>query len=61
MPGHDEAWKARQIEAIGATRFAQEFNNELLANSSSRKLIADEIIEKYRMRLFEYKNKNIQP
>jgi len=59
VPGHDEAWKARQIEAIGATRFAQEFNNEFLAASSTKKLISDDIIEKYRMRLSEYKVKGI--
>lgn len=61
VPGHDEAWKARQIEAIGATRFAQEFNNEFLANSTSRKLIADDIIEKYRMRLSDYRNRGVKP
>lgn len=27
VPGHDEAWKQKQIAAIGAQRFAQEFDN----------------------------------
>lgn len=57
VPGHDEAWKAKQIAAIGARRFAQEFNNEFLTNDSSKKLISDEVIDKYRLKLSEFKAK----
>lgn len=55
VPGHDEAWKAKQIAAIGEQRFAQEFNNEFLAGSTSRKLIPDDVIEKYKIKLSEYR------
>ena len=55
VPGHDEAWKAKQIAAIGEQRFAQEFNNEFLAGSTSRKLIPDDIIEKYKIKLSEFR------
>lgn len=51
IPGRGEEWKRAQIEAIGKDRFAQEFNNEFLIGSSFQKLIPDDIIEKYRMRL----------
>ena len=61
VPGHDEAWKAKQIEAIGAVRFAQEFNNEFLANSSTRKLVPDDILEQYRMRLSGYRAQGVVP
>ena len=33
VPGHDEDWKKKQIAAIGAQRFAQEFNNEFLTST----------------------------
>lgn len=58
VPGHDEEWKKKQIAAMGATRFAQEFNNEFLADSTTRKLIPDDILEKYRIELTELKVKN---
>lgn len=61
VPGHDEKWKENQIAAIGKERFAQEFNNEFLAGSSFRKLIPDEVIEKYRQRISEYKLKKEFP
>ena len=60
VPGHDEAWKAKQIAAIGARRFAQEFNNEFLTSDSSRKLIPDDVIEKYKIKRSELKAKGIQ-
>lgn len=60
VPGHDEKWKEKQIAAIGAQRFAQEFNNEFLANSSTKKLVPDDILEKYRIRLSEYKTNGIK-
>lgn len=61
VPGHDEAWKERQIAAIGAKRFAQEFNNEFIANSSIRKLIPDEVLERFRIKLSEFKVRDIKP
>lgn len=59
VPGHDEKWKEEQIAAIGPTRFAQEFNNEFLANSATRKLIPDDILERYRIDLSEKKAKGL--
>ena len=61
IPGHDANWKKMQIASIGEERFAQEFNNEFLAGSSFQKLIPDEVIEKYRMKLSEENAKNIPP
>lgn len=61
VPGHDEEWKKKQIAAIGEKRFAQEFNNEFLANSGSRTLIDGEILTKYKMKLSEYKLKGLVP
>lgn len=61
VPGHNEAWKERQIAAIGAKRFAQEFNNEFIANSSIRKLIPDEVLERFRIKLSEFKVRGIEP
>ena len=55
VPGHDEKWKEKQIAAIGKQRFAQEFNNEFLANATSHKLIPDDVIEKYRIKLSEFR------
>ena len=61
VPGHNEAWKERQIAAIGARRFAQEFNNEFIANSSIRKLIPDEVLERFRIKLSEFRVRGIEP
>lgn len=61
VPGHDQAWKEKQIAAIGSRRFAQEFNNEFITNSSIRKLIPDEVLEQYRIKLSEYKLRGIVP
>lgn len=61
VPGHDEAWKEKQIAAIGARRFAQEFNNEFISSSATRRLVPDEIIEKFRMNLSEFKMRGITP
>ena len=36
-------------------RFAQEFNNEFLASSTTKKLIPDDIIEKHRIEMSERK------
>lgn len=61
VPGHDEAWKEKQIAAIGATRFAQEFDNQFLAVSDNKKLIPDDVLEKYRIKLSEYKAQGLKP
>ena len=61
VPGHNQAWKERQIAAIGAQRFAQEFNNEFLAKSDNKKLIPDDVLEKFRIKLSEYKAQGIKP
>lgn len=61
VPGHDEKWKQQQIAAIGEQRFAQEFNNEFLTSSQTRKLIPDDIIEKYMIKLSEYKIAELKP
>lgn len=61
VPGHDQAWKERQIAAIGAQRFAQEFNNEFLAKSDNKKLIPDDVLERYRVKLSEYKAQGVKP
>ena len=44
VPGHDEEWKKRQIEAIGAQRFAQEFDNQFLSKTENKKLVPDEVL-----------------
>ena len=59
VPGRDEQWKRMQIAAIGQTRFDQEFGNQFLTSSTVKKLIPDDIIEKYKIKLSEYKRENI--
>ena len=61
VPGRDEQWKLNTIAAIGETRFAQEFGNEFLTGNQSRKLIPDDVLEKYRMELTKMKNDGIKP
>lgn len=61
VPGHDEDWKKKQIAAIGAQRFAQEFNNEFLTSTQTRKLIPDDVIEKHMMKLSEFKAAGVEP
>ncbi len=61
VPGHNQAWKEKQIAAIGAQRFAQEFDNQFLANSNNKKLIPDDVLEKYRVKLSEYKAQGLKP
>jgi hypothetical protein len=58
VPGHDEIWKKKQIAAIGEVRFAQEFNNEFLTSATNRKLIPDDILDRYKTKLQELKVKN---
>lgn len=59
IPGRDENWKKAQIAAIGATRFAQEFDNQFLDDITTIKLIPDEVADRFRIKLTEYKTKNI--
>ena len=61
VPGHDEAWKEKQIAAIGAQRFAQEFDNQFLAKSDNKKLIPDDVLQKFRIKLSEYKAQGLKP
>lgn len=58
VPGRDEQWKKNTIASIGEKRFAQEFANEFLTSDSTKKLIPDDIIEKYRIKIQEYKKSN---
>ena len=52
----DEKWKEQQIATIGIQRWRQEFGNEFLDSATSKKLVPDDIIEKFRMALTERKN-----
>ena len=56
----DEAWKQQQIATIGMERWKQEYECDFLT-SSSKRLIPDDVIEKYRRKLSEYNAKGIQP
>ena len=53
VPGRDQKWKEKQIVSIGEQRFAQEFGNEFLAGSSNKKLIPDDILDRYKIKLSE--------
>lgn len=55
VPGRDEEWKNKQIASIGMQRWSQEFCNEFIASSTTQKLIPDDIIEKFRIKLSEMK------
>jgi hypothetical protein len=59
VPGHDENWKKKQIAAIGAERFAQEFNNEFIGTNGDLKLIPNDIISKFKIRAQEAKIKDV--
>lgn len=61
VPGRDEQWKLNTIASIGQQRFSQEFGNEFLVTTSIKKLITDDVIEKYRIKLSEYKTQGIKP
>ncbi len=53
VPGRDQKWKESTIAAIGQQRFDQEFGNVFLSDAQVKKLIPDDIIEKYRIKLSE--------
>ena len=57
----DEKWKEQQIATIGIQRWRQEFGNEFLDSATSKKLVPDDIIEKFRMALTERKNSGRNP
>lgn len=61
VPGRTEEWKEKQIASIGQAKWDQEFGNQFLSGNQTKKLISDDILEKYRMRLSEYKIKGILP
>jgi hypothetical protein len=50
----DEKWKQQQIASIGLERWKQEFECDFLT-STTKRLIPDDIIEKYRIFLSELK------
>jgi len=55
VPGRDEKFKEMTIASIGQKRWDQEFACEFLSPSDFRKLIPEDILEKYKMRLDQYK------
>lgn len=55
VPTRDEKWKEQTLASIGEQRFAQEFGNEFLASTTIKKLIPDDIIERYRIKQTEAK------
>ena len=55
VPGRDQKWKEQTVASIGEKRFAQEFGNEFLTGKQSRKLMPDDVLEKYRMELSKMK------
>lgn len=57
----DDKWKAKQIATIGMDRWRQEFECDFLASSADKKLVPEEVLEHYRMKLTEYKTKGIEP
>jgi len=61
VPGRDQKWKEQTVASIGEKRFAQEFGNEFLTGKQSRKLMPDDVLEKYRMELSKMKVQGIKP
>ena len=61
VPGRTEAWKEKQIASIGIQRWRQEFGNEFMVNSSNAKLIPDDKIDQYAMKISEYKTLGVKP
>ena len=54
----DEAWKQKQISTIGLERWKQEFECDFLT-SSTKRLIPEDVLERYKMKLSEYKTLNL--
>ena len=61
VPGRTEAWKDQQIATIGMRRWRQEFCNEFIASTNVQKLIPDDVLERYRVKLSEYKAQGVKP
>lgn len=59
VPGRDEEWKETQILTIGVEKWKQEYCNEFLVGNSFNRLIPDDIIERYKIKLMEYKKDGI--
>lgn len=55
----NEEWKQQQIATIGEKRWRVEFGNEFLDSDTVKKLIPDDIIEKYRRQYSDFKAKNM--
>lgn len=59
VPGRDEKFKEHTIASIGIDRWNQEFACEFMSSTSFNKLIPDDITEKYKMKLAEYRTRGI--
>lgn len=57
----DEAWKQQQIATVGIERWKQEYECDFLVSSSIVKLIPDDIVEKYKIKMSEMKTKGVKP
>lgn len=55
VPGRDEKFKEMTIASIGQKRWDQEFACEFLSPSDFRRLIPEDILEKHKMRLDQYR------
>lgn len=55
VPGRDEKFKEMTIASIGQKRWDQEFACEFLSPSDFRKLIPEDILEKHKMRLDQFR------
>lgn len=58
VPGRDEKFKEMTIASIGQKRWDQEFACEFLSPSDFRKLIPEDILEKHKMRLDQFRLQN---
>lgn len=57
VPNRDEKWKQQQIATIGIEKWKQEYECDFLT-SSTKRLIPDDIIDKYRIALSELRAKS---
>lgn len=61
VPGRTPAWRDKQIASIGKKRFDQEFGNEFISSTLVQKLVPEEVIERFRMKLSQYRLDGIKP
>ena len=61
VPGRTPEWKEKQIASIGIERWNQEFGNEFLSGNNTTKLLPDDILEQYRIKLSECKAMGFLP